>query len=132
MRVVNEIKVAPPPSVPHDTMIITTNGDWCGYVPAGLAPVTCDALDAGTAWAFACGDSAEKCAAIVAQEHAHLIGLEHTDSPRDVMFNPVCEDCVGFEDRENGVVAGRCREQQNSFALMLERLGPQQDEPPGR
>jgi hypothetical protein len=115
--------VAPPTDVAHDTVIITANGDWCGLVPAGLAPISCDAVDSGTAWAFACGDSAEQCAAIIAQEHAHLIGLAHTDSPRDVMFNPICTDCGGFEDRDNGVVDGRCRERQNSFALMLERLG---------
>ncbi len=121
--------VDPPAGVPHDTVIITANGDWCGFVPAGLAPVTCDAVASGTAWAFSCGKSAEQCAAIVAQEHAHLIGLEHTDSPRDVMFNPVCSDCIGFEDRENRVVGGRCREQQNSFTLMMQRLGPRQDGP---
>src|SRR5206468_299491 len=95
--------VTPPPSIQHDTVIITSQGAWCGSVPAGLAPVTCSPLDAGTAWAFSCGDSAEQCAAIIAQEHAHLIGLEHTDSPRDLMFNPVRSDSIGFEDRENGV-----------------------------
>jgi hypothetical protein len=115
--------VPPPSSVPHDTLVITSNGDWCGPVPGGLAPATCEALAAGTAWAFDCGESAQTCAAVIAQEHAHLLGLEHTDSPSDVMFNPVSAICRGFEDSDNGVVAGRCRRRQNSFALMRERLG---------
>jgi hypothetical protein len=116
--------VAPPESVAHDTVVISTDGRWCGSVPAGLAQSTCDPLPSGTAWAFACGESAEQCAAIVAQEQAHLLGLEHTDSPLDLMFNPVCRDCVGFENRPNRVVSGRCRSIQNSFALMTERLRP--------
>jgi hypothetical protein len=115
--------IAPPPSVAHDALIITVNGDWCGYVPAGLAPIACNPVVAGTAWAFSCGGSAELCAAIIAQEHAHLLGLEHTDSPRDVMCNPVSTQVVGFEDHENDVVDGKCRARQNSFALMQERLG---------
>jgi hypothetical protein len=116
--------VAPPSDVAHDTIIITGEGDWCGPVAGGLAPVTCEALAAGTAWAFTCGESAHTCAAVIAQEHAHLLGLEHTDSPADVMSNPVSALCLGFEDRDNVVVAGRCRRRQNSFALMRERLGP--------
>jgi hypothetical protein len=118
--------VAPPPGVPHDTVIISRDGDWCGPVPLGLAPVACEPLQNGVAWAFQCGDrdSAERCAAIIAQEHAHLIGLEHTNSPRDLMFNPFSPEVVGFEDRENPVVAGKCRALQNSFALMAERLRP--------
>jgi hypothetical protein len=112
----------PPTNARYDTVIITTNGDWCGDVAAGLAPFTCDALETGTVWAFACGDSAQRCAAIIAQEQAHIIGLEHTASPADVMANPLCDHCVGFENRLNPVVAGRCRSTQNSFSLMHERL----------
>ena len=116
--------VAPGDDVPHDTIIVTSNGDWCGYVPAGLAPVTCDPIEGGTAWAFSCGDSAEQCAAIIAQEHAHLLGLEHTRSTSDLMSNPLCTACAGFEDRDNRVIGGRCRTLQNSYALMKQRLGP--------
>ena len=122
--------VAPGDDVPHDTVIVTSNGDWCGYVPAGLAPVTCDPIEGGTAWAFSCGDSAEQCAAIVAQEHAHLLGLEHTRSPSDLMSNPLCTACTGFEDRDNRVIGGRCRTLQNSYALMKQRLGPRTPQKP--
>jgi hypothetical protein len=116
--------VAPGDDVPHDTIIVTSKGDWCGYVPAGLAPVTCEPIEGGTAWAFSCGDSAEQCAAIIAQEHAHLLGLEHTRSSSDLMSNPLCTACTGFEDRENRVIGGQCRTLQNSYALMKQRLGP--------
>jgi hypothetical protein len=112
-----------PGKVPHDTVTITSNGDWCGGVPAGLAPVTCEALTQGDAWAFLCGDSAQQCAAIIAQEQAHLLGLQHTDSAEDLMFNPVCTSCRGFDDRDNLVVGSRCRRVQNSFQLVKERLG---------
>jgi hypothetical protein len=114
----------PGAGVPHDTIIVTSSGAWCGDVPAGLAPLTCDAIEGGTAWAFACGDSAEQCAAIIAQEHGHLLGLQHTRSPLDLMNNPLCRGCAGFEDRDNRVIDSACRPMQNSFALMHERLGP--------
>jgi hypothetical protein len=114
---------APPSTTPHDTVVISTDGDWCGLVPAGLAPVTCEGLVQGTAWAFSCGDSAERCAAVIAQEHAHLLGLEHTNSPHDLLSMPICRDCVGFEDKENDVVLGRCRRVQNSFELINQRIG---------
>src|SRR5438045_1080824 len=31
-----------PASIPHDTLIISGDGGWCGHGSAGLAPVTCD------------------------------------------------------------------------------------------
>jgi hypothetical protein len=116
--------VVPPPSgVAHDTLIVTRTGSWCGLREAGLAPVTCEPLVAGTAWALSCGESAEQCAAIIAQEHAHLLGLEHTTRPRDIMFTPVCERCAGFDNSDSTVVNGRCRRTQNSFALVAQALG---------
>ncbi len=114
---------APPSTTPHDTVVISTDGDWCGPVPGGLAPVTCTGLDQGTSWAFSCGESAERCAAIIAQEQAHLLGLEHTNSSHDVMANPICRECIGFENKENDVVLGRCRRVQNSFELINQRIG---------
>jgi hypothetical protein len=113
-----------PGEAPHDTVTITSNGDWCGGVPAGLAPVTCEALPQGDAWAFLCGDSAQQCAAMIAQEQAHLLGLQHADSADDSMFNPAYTSCRGFGDRENLVMGSRCRRVQNSFQLTTQRLGP--------
>jgi hypothetical protein len=114
------------PSVPHDTVVITSGGDWC-LAPRGLlgdAPITCEPLS-GVAYVYACGDSAERCAALIAHEEGHLLGLEHVTSDRDLMSEGGCWSCAGFEDRDNEVVApSACgRTLQNSHRWLAEQLG---------
>jgi len=120
---------------PFYTVLITSAGTaWCGgnHPPgvAGVAPIAddCRDLGSGVAYAFACGKDAKACAAVIAQELAHLVGLQHTQSRADVMCPIALPEIEGFEDREQQVVAGgspaKCPTTQNSYRLMLQRFGP--------
>jgi hypothetical protein len=113
------------PGGAQQSVVITTSGDWCDQLPStgGLAPVLCEPAEAATVYAFQCGRDAHTCASIIAQEHAHTIGLAHTGSPSDVMFPGVGPGSDGFEPRENAVSGSACRPTQNSHALMGARLG---------
>ena len=108
-------------------VVSSGGGDWCqaSSSVAGIAPFYCDNLEGGVAYTFLGGRSAKETAIIVAQEQAHLVGLEHTDSRGDVMYPTLCPDCDGFQDVANKVRDDHCdRPTQNSYQLMLERLGP--------
>ena len=117
------------------TVVITSAGTaWCGAGhPAGVggvAPISDDCRDlaSGVAYAFACGTNAKSCATVIAQEQAHLVGLQHTQSAADVMCPIAVPEVAGFEDREQPLVSNRmpppCPGSQNSYRLMLQRLGP--------
>jgi hypothetical protein len=109
----------------HQTVIVSSSGAWCGQ-PAhvgGLAPALCEPLIGATAYAFQCGGDAKTCASIIAQEHAHTIGLVHTKSPADVMYPVIGPESDGFEAHENVVQDVDCRKIQDSHALMRARLG---------
>jgi len=112
------------------TVIVTsTGGDWCNpkydQHVGGVAPISCNrVLGNGTCYAFQCGRDAKTCATIIAQEQAHLVGLEHTTSPADAMYVYVSTASDGFEDRENPIVNSVCNGiTQNSFQTMRRRLG---------
>ncbi len=116
-----------PTSGPFYTEVITNGGSWCGHGPAvgGIAPFACVDQNGNTCHAFQCGSSARTCAIVIAQEQAHLVGLEHTASQADVMNPTVCMSCDGFQNAESPVVDSRCRmTRQNSYQMMLSRLGP--------
>jgi hypothetical protein len=112
------------------TVIVTSGGgDWCSpsydQRVGGVAPISCEhVLGNGTCYAFQCGHDAKTCATIIAQEQAHLVGLEHTSSPTDAMYVFVSASSDGFEDRQNPVANSVCnRITQNSFQAMRDRLG---------
>lgn len=111
----------------YTEVISSGGGKWCDADSrtAGVAPFNCRDLAGGTAYTLLGGESAEETAIIIAQEQAHLVGLEHTDSQRDIMNPTICRDCSGgFENVTNKVRDSRCnRSTQNSFAMMKERLG---------
>ena len=93
--------------------VVTSQGDWCGYyAQAGVAPwCDCD-QNGGTAYAFCLpGLRAKDCAAAIAQEQAHLVGIAHTASPTDVMYPGISiatgSRAVGFEDRKTRRPAAR-------------------------
>jgi hypothetical protein len=113
------------PSGAQQSVVITTDGDWCAQEPStgGLAPVLCEPAEGTTVYAFQCGRDPHTCASIIAQEHAHTMGLAHTGSPSDVMFPGIGPSSDGFEPRENAVRGSACRATQNSHALMGQRLG---------
>lgn len=122
--------LARPTSGVYYTVLIASDGAWCSQGPAigGYAPFRRDCSDmaGGTAYAFLCGTDAKTCAIVIAQEQAHLVGLQHTSSSSDVMYPMLCPTCDGFEDRDVAVVTApgtTCGGTQNSYRLMVDRLG---------
>jgi hypothetical protein len=111
----------------YTEVISSGGGAWCDVSPktAGVAPFLCKDLRGGVAYTFLGGQSAKQTAIIIAQEQAHLVGLEHTTSTRDLMYPSICTDCDdGFVDEELVVDGDRCdRPKQNSYKMMKDRLG---------
>jgi hypothetical protein len=116
-----------PASGKYYTEVISSGGGgWCmaSDKVAGVAPFLCKDLSGGVAYTFLGGRSARETAVIIAQEQAHLVGLEHTTNARDVMYPTVSSDCAGFVDEDSGINGTRCdRETQNSHAMMKKVLG---------
>ena len=111
----------------HDTIIVASEASWClgdeRTTSRSPAP-TCDGVPKGAVAVFQCGSDARRCASIIAQEQAHLVGLGHTSSVTDVMNSSFPSAHDGFEDLDNSTTSLPCRRIQNSYRLMLERLGP--------
>jgi hypothetical protein len=125
-----------PPSGDFYTVIITSGWADCqknlppsetGMDPAkqaGIAPGNCNDNPGQTALAIECGGNAHDCATVIAHEHAHLVGLEHTDSIADVMNRKVLPTAAGFDNADNSVVNDTCDYLvQNSYQRMLAALG---------
>jgi hypothetical protein len=126
-----------PPSGDFYTVIITSGWADCqktlppneaGMDPAnqaGIAPGNCNDNPGQTALAIECGSNAHDCATLIAHEHGHLVGLEHTDSITDVMNPRVRPTAAGFDNTDNGVINDVCDYlTQNSYQRMLSMLGP--------
>jgi len=116
-----------PTSGPYYTEVISSGGGaWCDAAAnvAGVAPFLCEDLAGGVAYTFLGGKTAKETAIIIAQEQAHLVGLEHTLSTRDIMDPTICPHCDGFEDVENKIQNDHCsRSRQNSYQMMEDRMG---------
>jgi hypothetical protein len=116
-----------PTSGAYYTEVISSGGgQWCDAADnvAGIAPFLCDDLAGGIAYTFLGGKSAKQTAIIIAQEQAHLVGLEHTQSTRDIMNPTICSNCDGFENVDNKIQNDQCgRATQNSYQMMEDRLG---------
>jgi hypothetical protein len=116
-----------PTSGKYYTEVVSSGGGaWCksGDKVAGVAPFLCKDLNGGVAYTFQGGRSARETAVIIAQEQAHLIGLEHTTNPHDIMYPTISSDTAGFVDDDSTVTGDRCdREKQNSHAMMKKALG---------
>ena len=85
-------------------MVSSGGGAWCKVDDkvAGVAPFLCKDLQGGVAYTFQGGRSARETAVIIAQEQAHLLGLEHTTDPHDIMFPTISADTMGFVDGDSG------------------------------
>lgn len=107
------------------TVVITSSGGWCGQNSSvgGVAPIDCQDMRGGTAYAFSCAYDPKSCATVIAQEHAHMVGLGHTASRNDAMYPIIQPTSDGFEDRLNDISGEQCRVTQNSFQMLLARLG---------
>jgi hypothetical protein len=111
----------------YTEVVSSGGGAWCDVSSktAGVSPFLCKDLKGGVAYTFLGGQSAKQTAIIIAQEQAHLVGLEHTTSTRDIMYPSICTDCdEGFVNEELAVDGDRCdRPKQNSYQMMKDRLG---------
>lgn len=111
----------------YTEVVSSGGGAWCNAkdTVGGIAPFLCSDLAGGVSYTFAGGRTAKETAVIIAQEQAHLVGLEHTASAHDLMYPTICSDCDGFEDVDNSISGDVCgRPAQNSYQMMLDRLGP--------
>lgn len=126
-----ELVTSDPTPAPHFTVVVTSAyAAWCGdgshpRATRGLAPVNCAAAAefGNTAYVFSCDGDAATCARRIAQEQAHLVGLDHSASPSDVMY-PFETDSAVFRDRRFRTLTPRCGQAaQNSHELMLKRFG---------
>lgn len=116
----------PTSGVYYTEVISSGGGAWCDAAAnvAGVAPFLCEDLASGVAYTFLGGKSAKETAIIIAQEQAHLVGLEHTLSTRDIMDPTICPNCDGFENVENKIQNDHCnRGRQNSYQMMQDRMG---------
>jgi hypothetical protein len=117
-----------PTSGSYYTEVVSSGGGaWCGAAAsvAGVAPFLCQDLHGGVAYTLDGGESAHDTAVIIAQEQAHLIGLEHVSDTNDIMYPFICQTCDGFENQAVPVTADRCeRQTQNSYQMMMSALGP--------
>lgn len=110
----------------YTEVISSGGGAWCGVDSsvAGVAPFLCQDLHGGVAYTLAGGTSAHDTAVIIAQEQAHLLGLEHVSDSSDVMYPYICRNCDGFENKPLAVTGDRCdRQTQNSYQMMMNALG---------
>jgi len=130
--------LARPPSDDYYTIAITSAWPMCATTAAqltgglsnnegGIATMNCLDNVAYTAVAIQCGTNAHDCAATIAHEHGHLVGLVHTTSKADVMNPSVQSTATGFPNASSPVVqdlANACNEsEQNSYHSMLLALG---------
>jgi len=110
----------------YTEVISSGGGAWCGVDDkvAGVSPFLCKDLQGGVAYTFLGGNDAKQTAIIIAQEGAHLMGLEHTRSNRDLMYPTICTNCDGFVNEDLGVDGDRCdRTTQNSYEMIKGTIG---------
>jgi len=116
-----------PTSGTYYTEVVSSGGGaWCKVDSsvAGVAPFLCKDLHGGVAYTLSGGENAHDTAVIIAQEQAHLLGLEHVTDDNDIMYPYVCHNCDGFENKSVDVTGDRCdRDTQNSYQMMLKALG---------
>jgi hypothetical protein len=111
----------------YTEVVSSGGGAWCNVDSsvAGIAPFLCQDLHGGVAYTLDGGANAHDTAVIIAQEQAHLIGLEHVSDNTDIMYPFICQNCDGFENQAVAVTGDRCdRQTQNSYQMMLAGLGP--------
>jgi Bacterial Ig domain len=111
----------------YTEVVSSGGGAWCSVAStvAGVAPFLCQDLHGGVAYTLDGGANAHDTAVIIAQEQAHLLGLEHVSDDNDIMYPYICKGCDGFENQAVAVTGDRCdRQNQNSYQMMMTALGP--------
>ncbi len=116
-----------PTSGAYYTEVVSSGGgSWCNVDSsvAGVAPFLCTDLKGGVAYTLDGGLNAHDTAVIIAQEQAHLLGLEHVATDSDIMYPYICRTCDGFLNQSLPVTGDRCdRQTQNSYQMMINALG---------
>jgi hypothetical protein len=110
----------------YTEVVSSGGGTWCGVANnvAGVAPFLCQDINGGVSYTFLGGTSAKQTAVIIAQEGAHLMGLEHVTSDKDIMYPQICSDCDGFLDQALPIDMDRCdRTSQDSYQMLKQTLG---------
>lgn len=121
-----QLTLSRPPTGDYYTMAVTSEASWCSVTTneAGVAPFNCNDNPGLLAYAFECGYSAHDCAVLIAHEHGHLVGLEHSKSTVDIMNQALLPGADGFVDETFPTLDLMCRPTQNSYQMMLSALGP--------
>jgi hypothetical protein len=121
-----------PAADPFYTIVVNASWPECADSEKenGVADLSCNDYNGNVGYVFNCGASAQACAVTIAHEHAHLVGLEHSNTSEDIMWPHQCTSCDGFVDRPLPIDGkSQCaRAEQNSYQMMLTRLGAA---PPG-
>lgn len=108
---------------------------------AGVSPFTsdCAVIEHSIVFAFTdvMNDDPRTVCEVMAQEVAHSFGLDHEMLASDPMtylpyvgeraFQDEMATCGEYDGRMCGINGSVCRRRQNSYALLLERLGPNPD-----
>jgi hypothetical protein len=118
--------LTPPANYPFNTVVITGGNAWCGgTTDLGWTPLTCSYRLSDDAFALKCDNDPAHCAALVAHEYGHLVGLAHTDSVADIMYQTPCSQCDGYQNADMDVVPKQAcdRSMQDSYELMCKALG---------
>jgi len=111
----------------YTEVVSSGGGAWCKVDSsvAGVAPFLCQDLHGGVAYTLDGGANAHDTAVIIAQEQAHLLGLEHVSDKNDIMYPSICQNCDGFKNQAVAVTGDLCdRQTQNSYQMMMSGLGP--------
>ena len=129
-----------PGAVPHIEAVFGGSGDLLG-LPArigGVSPMStsCAVIESSMVFTFTSviPQSAQVACEIQAQEIAHSFGLDHELLAADPMsylrhdaertFQDELAPCGEATPRPCGLGPTSCRAEQNSYAILLERLGP--------
>jgi hypothetical protein len=114
-----------PPTGDYYVIVITSQGAWCDQnsSEAGVAFFNCNDNPGQAGFAFECGKNAHACATVIAHEHGHMVGLEHTSISADIMNMYVQATATGFADQDGRTVDQLCQGTQNSYQQMLAALG---------
>jgi hypothetical protein len=114
-----------PRSGRYGMVIVAPFDENCSFGRLGVALTDCDnANPADVAFVFGCATSAVECAALVAHEAAHTLGLVHVASATDLMTLAPADPSLEFQDITLPALENECGiTEQSSQQALLAALG---------